>query len=87
MEVTQSLQPVQDKAYQLFVEIEGRGEEQEQVVTTAEQRLVGPINDAIIQEFVEQEAVAQQQVQAAQSKIEGFKAELIRPELLRTSHR
>jgi hypothetical protein len=58
MEVTQRLQPVQDKAYQLFTEIEGRGEELEQVVTAAEQRLEGPVNEAVIQEFTEQEVVA-----------------------------
>jgi phage shock protein A len=42
MEVTQRLQPVQDEAYQLFTEIEGRGAELEQVVTAAEQCLEGP---------------------------------------------
>jgi hypothetical protein len=36
MEVTQWLQPVQDKAYQLFTKVEGRGEELEQVFTVAE---------------------------------------------------
>jgi hypothetical protein len=41
-------------------EIEGRGEELEQVVTTTEQRLEGPINEAVIQEFAEKEVVAQQ---------------------------
>jgi hypothetical protein len=64
MEVTQRLQPVQDEAYQLFTEIEGRGGEMEQVVTAAEQCLEKPINLVIIQEFVEQEAIAQQQVEA-----------------------
>jgi hypothetical protein len=62
MEVTQRLQPIQDEACQLFSEIEGRGEELEQVVTAAEQRLEGPVNEAVIQEFTEQEAMAQQQV-------------------------
>jgi chromosome segregation ATPase len=80
MEVTQKLQPVQEKAYQLFTEVEGQGAELEQVVTTAEQRLEGPINDAVIQEFVEQEVVAQQQVEAARAKLEAFEAELVRPE-------
>jgi hypothetical protein len=46
MEVTQKLQPVQDKECQLFEEIEGRGEELEQVVTAVEQRLEGPISEA-----------------------------------------
>jgi hypothetical protein len=36
MEVTQRLQPVQDKAYQLFTKVEGQGAEPEQVVTTTE---------------------------------------------------
>jgi hypothetical protein len=53
MEVNQKLQPIQDKAYQLLIEVEGQGAELEQVVTVAEQILEGPINDAIIQEFVE----------------------------------
>jgi hypothetical protein len=64
MEVTQRIQPVQYKAYQLFTEVEGQGVELEKVVTTTEQCLEGPINDAVIQEFVEQEALAQQQVEA-----------------------
>jgi hypothetical protein len=53
MEVTQSLQPIQDEACQLFVEIKGRGAELEQVVTRDEQHLEGPINKDVIQEFVE----------------------------------
>jgi hypothetical protein len=76
MEVTQRLQPVQDKAYQLFTEVEGRGAELEQVVNAAEQCLEGPVNDAVIQEFVEQEVIAQQQVEAARAKLEAFEAEL-----------
>jgi hypothetical protein len=62
MEVTQRLQHVQDEAYQVFTEIKGRGEKLEQVFTAAEQRLEGPVNEEIIQEFIEQEVVAQQQV-------------------------
>jgi hypothetical protein len=58
MEVTYRLQPIQDKAYQLFTEVESRGAELEQDFTTVEQFLEGPINDAAIQESVEQEAVA-----------------------------
>jgi hypothetical protein len=65
MEVTQKLQPVQDKAYQLFTEVEGQGEKLEKVVTTYEQCLEGPINDAVIQEVTEQEVVSHQQVEAA----------------------
>jgi len=45
-----------------------------------EQRLEGPVNNTLMQEFVEQEAVAKQQVKAAQAKLEVFEAELIRPE-------
>jgi uncharacterized protein YoxC len=39
MEVTQRLQPIQDKAWQLFKDIEGRGAELEQVVTTTKRHL------------------------------------------------
>ena len=53
MEVTQKLQPVQDKDYQLFTKVESQGENLEQVVTTTEHCLEGPINDALIQEFLE----------------------------------
>jgi hypothetical protein len=56
MEVTQWLQPVQDKACQLFTEVESRGVDLEQVITTTEQHLEGPVNDSVIQEFIEQEA-------------------------------
>jgi hypothetical protein len=87
MEVTQRLQPIQDEACQLFTEIEGRGIKLEQVITAAEQRLEGPVKDAVIQEFAKQEAVAQQKVELARSKIEDFEAELPRPERLETSHR
>jgi hypothetical protein len=51
MEVTQRLQPIQYEACQLFAEIEGQGAELEQVVTGNEQRLEGPVNEAVIQEF------------------------------------
>jgi hypothetical protein len=51
MEVTQRVQPVQDKAYKFFTEVEGQGAELEKVVTTTEQRLEGSINNAVIQEF------------------------------------
>jgi hypothetical protein len=80
MEVTQRLHPIQDEACQVFTEIEGRGAELKQVITTAEQRLEGPVNEAVIQEFAEQEAMAQQQVEVAQSKLEDFEAELSRAE-------
>ena len=64
MEVTERLQPIQDEACQLFTEIEGQGEELDQVVTAAKQRLEGPVNEDVIQEFVEHEAVEHQQVEA-----------------------
>jgi hypothetical protein len=48
MEVTKKLQSVQDKAYQLFTEVEGQGSKLEQVVTSTKQCLEGPINDAVI---------------------------------------
>jgi hypothetical protein len=80
MEVTQKLQPVQDEACTLFEEIEGRGAELEQVVTTVEQCLEGPVMEKVIQEFVEQEALAKQQVEAARAKLEAFEAELPRSE-------
>ena len=53
MEVTQRLQLVQYKAYQFLTEVEGRATELEQVVTTVEQCLEGPINNTVIQEFIE----------------------------------
>jgi hypothetical protein len=80
MEVTQQLQPLQDKACQLFLEIENQGIELQQVVITAEQCLEGPVNNALIQEFTEQEEIAKQQVEAARAKLEAFEAELVRPE-------
>ena len=84
--MTQWLQPVQDKACHLFTEVERWGEELEQVVSIVEQRLEGPVNDALIQEFTEQEVVAQQQVEEAQAKLEAFEADLPRSEWLGTSH-
>jgi hypothetical protein len=49
MEVTQQLQPLQDKACQLFLEIENHGIELQQVVITTEKCLEGPVNNALIQ--------------------------------------
>jgi hypothetical protein len=71
---------VQEKACQLFTELESQGVEIEQVVSTTEQHLEGPVNDALIQEFTEKEAVALQQIEAARAKLEAFEAELLRPE-------
>jgi len=58
MEVTQKLHPFQDATCLLFGEIEGRGEELEQVVTTMEQWLEGPVTEKVIQEFTKKEALA-----------------------------
>jgi hypothetical protein len=80
MEVTQRLQPVQDKACTLFEEIEGQGSQLEQVVATVEQRLKGPVTEKVIQEFVEQEVLAKQRVEAARAKLEAFEAVLPRSE-------
>jgi hypothetical protein len=60
MEVTQQLQPLQDKACQLFLEIKNQGTELEQIVITVEQCLEGLVNNALIQEFIEQEETAKQ---------------------------
>jgi hypothetical protein len=49
MEVTQIIQPIQDEAFQLFIEIEGRGEELEKFITAAEQCLEGPVNESFVQ--------------------------------------
>jgi hypothetical protein len=56
MEVTQRLQPMQDKACMLFTEVESQGEKLEQVILTTEQHLEGLVSDTVIQEFTEQEA-------------------------------
>ena len=80
MEVSQRLQPMQEKACQLFTEVESQGVELEQLVNTTEQRLEGSVNEALIQEFTEQEAVAMRQVEVARAKLEEFEAELVRPE-------
>jgi hypothetical protein len=73
MEITQRIQPVQDKACLLFTKVESQGVELEQVVITVEQCLEEPLNDAVIQEFTKQEAIAKKQVKA-------FEAELGRPQ-------
>jgi hypothetical protein len=57
LEVTQQLQPLQDKACQLFLEIENQGIELQQVMIIEEQCLEGPVNNALIQEFAEQEEI------------------------------
>jgi hypothetical protein len=65
MEVSQQIQSIQEKACQLFPELESQGAELEQVFITAEQCLEGPLNDTVIQEFNEQEVITLQQVEAA----------------------
>jgi chromosome segregation ATPase len=59
IEVTQRLQPVQDKVCQLFTEIESQGAELEHVIIVEKQHLEGPMNDTVIQEFTKKEVVAQ----------------------------
>ena len=80
MKVSQWLQLVQEKACQLFTEVESKGVELEQLVNTAEQGLEVPVNEALNQEFIEQEAVAMWQVEVARAKLEELKAELVRLE-------
>ena len=80
MEVTKRLQPVQDEAYQFFIEIEGRGAELEQVIIAVEQHLEGPANEDVIQDFTEQEVVAQQKVEVDRANLEAFEIELVRLE-------
>jgi hypothetical protein len=60
MEVSQQLQPIQEKESQLFTELEIQGAELEQVFITVEQRPEGSLDDTVIQEFTEQEVVALQ---------------------------
>jgi hypothetical protein len=60
MDVSQRLQPLQEKEFQLFSELESQGVELEQGVITAEQHLEGPLNNTVIQEFTEQEVVTLQ---------------------------
>jgi hypothetical protein len=78
---------VQENACLLFTEVESQGAELEQVVLTTEQCLEGPLNDTMIQEFTEQEATTKKQVEEARAKLKAFKAELLKPECLGTSHR
>jgi len=87
MEVMQQLQPLQDRACQLFLEIESQGTDLEQVVNTTEKHLEGPVSNELIQEFTEQEEVAKQQVEIAQAKLEAFEVDLPREEWLGASHR
>jgi hypothetical protein len=83
MEVSQRLQPVQEKACQLFTEVESQGAELEQIIITAEQCLEGPVNDAVIQEFTEQEVIALQQVEAARAKLEGIRGRIAQTRVTR----
>jgi len=45
-----------------------------------EQCLEVPVNDAVIQEFIDQEAKAQQQVEETRATLEDFEVELPRSE-------
>jgi hypothetical protein len=80
MEVSQRLQPVKEKACQLFTKVESQGAELEQVIITTKQHLEGLVNDAVIQDFIEQEVIALQHVEAARAELEVFKEKLLRPE-------
>jgi hypothetical protein len=62
----------------MFSEIEVRREELDQVVIASEQCLEGPINEAIIQDFIEHEDIAQQQVEATPANIKYFEAKIPR---------
>jgi hypothetical protein len=48
---------MEEKACQLFTEVENQGVELEQVMSAIEQRLEGIVNDALIQEFTEKEKI------------------------------
>ena len=74
MEVTQRLQPMQEKSCTLFEEIEGQGGQLEQVVTTVEQCLEGHDTEKVIQEFIKDEALVKQQVEVARANLEAFEA-------------
>jgi hypothetical protein len=65
MEVTQKLQPMQDKACKVFEEIDGQGSQLDQMVASVEQCLEGSITEQMIQELAKQEAQVKQQVEAA----------------------
>jgi hypothetical protein len=54
MEVTERLQPIQDEACQLFIDIEGQGAKLEQFVIADEQCLEGLVKEVVIQEFTKQ---------------------------------
>jgi hypothetical protein len=71
---------VQEKACQLFTEVKIQGVELEQVVSATEQRLEGPVSDALIQELTKKEAVALQQVEESRAKLGAFEEEFLRPE-------
>jgi hypothetical protein len=80
MSVSQQLKPLQEKACQMFAEIEIQGVELEQGAITAEQCLEGPLNDTVIQEFTKQEVIALQLVKVTRAKLEAFEVELVRRE-------
>jgi hypothetical protein len=48
---------MQEKACQIFTEVEIQGVELEQPMNIAEQCLEGPLNEALIQKFIKQEVV------------------------------
>jgi hypothetical protein len=76
MEVTQSLQLMQEEACVVFEEIEGQSSQLDQVVATREKHLEGLVTEHIIQELTEQEDQAKQQVELARAKLEAFEVVL-----------
>jgi hypothetical protein len=80
MEVTLRLQPVQDEACTLFEDIEEQSAQLEQVVTTMEQCLEGPVTEKSIHEFIKQEALVKQQVKVARAKLEALEEDFPRSE-------
>jgi hypothetical protein len=48
MEVTQKLQPMQDEACKVFEEIDDQGSQLDQVVSTVEQCMEGPVTEQTV---------------------------------------
>jgi DNA repair exonuclease SbcCD ATPase subunit len=87
MEVTQQLQPLQDRACQLFLEIESQGTDLEQVVNTTEQCLEGPVSNALIQEFVRARSSSKATGRSSSSEARGLRGRVTQRRVTRTSHR
>jgi cation transport ATPase len=74
---------VQEKACQLFTEVENQGVELEQVVSTAEQHLEGPVSDALIQEFTEQEVSHTTASRSSSSQARGIRGRIAQTRVTR----